>query len=247
MVPPDVIEWIEFTAEGENKESVPTQQLFQIVGRLCALRAAVDRDNNNDIRVVTLANFVDSDLEDWKNNLPPAFSYAIKQSASTEHVFSDTYHVYSSTWVSSVWNVYRCARILTQQVITTWLSRNSLPSPALDESQRRESNFLLANLACDICASAPSILGASNSSICSSRPPRAAAGLSLLWPLYLVATMEQQRAGMCAWIITRLEYIGRVMGIRQAESVANVLKSRKHITAWDKLETARADEAVDEW
>lgn len=169
------------------------------------------------------------------------------QSANTEHVFSGTYHVYNNKWTVGVWNVYRCARILIQQVITAWLSRNFMPTPALHESQRRRSGILLANLAYDICASAPFILGASHSFVYSSLPPRAASGTNLLWPFYLAATMDQQPAGMRDWIITRLEFIGRIMGIKQAESLAKVLKTRKHITVWDKFETARADEVVDDW
>lgn len=69
----------------------------------------------------------------------------------------------------------------------------------------------------------------------------------MLWPFYLVATMDQQFAGSRAWIITQLELIGRSMGIKQAESLANVLKTKREITAWDKFETARADEVFDEW
>ena len=37
------------------------------------------------------------------------------------------------------------------------------------------------------------------------------------------------------------------MGIKQAESLANVLRTKREITAWDKFETARADEVVDDW
>lgn len=247
MVPPDVIEWAEIEAEVETNETRPELQLFLIIGRLCALRATVDRDNNNDIGVIALANFIDSDLEDWENSLPPAFSYSIIESANSEHVFSDTYHVYKNTWTVGVWNFYRCARILTQHVIMASLSRNSMPNLALDESQRRQSEALLTNLAYDICASAPFILGTSNSSVYSSPPPRAAAGASLLWPFYVVATMEQGFTGMRAWIITRLALVGRIMGIKQAESLANVLRTKREITAWDKFETARADEVVDDW
>lgn len=247
IVPPDIIELAEIAAEGENNETVPEQQLFQIIGRLCTLRATLDRASNSDIGVVTLANLVDSDLEEWKNSLPPAFSYTIRQSADTEHVFSGTYHCYYSTWATSVWNVYRCARILTQAVVSDWLSRNSMLNPALDESLRSKSELLFANLAYDICASAPFILGTSDSAGSSSQPPRAAAGASLLWPLYLAATMEQQYTGMRAWVITRLEFIGRNIGIKQAESLANVLRTKKEITAWDRFETARTDEVIDDW
>ena len=59
--------------------------------------------------------------------------------------------------------------------------------------------------------------------------------------------MDRQDSGMRAWIITQLEFIGRVTGIKQAESLANVLKVKLEITAWDKFETARADELVDDW
>lgn len=244
MVPVDVIELAEIAAEIEGM--VPERQLFTIVGRLCALRATVG-PNSSDIAIVTLANFIDSDLEDWKNSLPPLFSYSVKQSANTEYVFSDTYHVYNGTWATGVWNLYRSARILNQQVITTWLSRNSMADPALDESQRCRSEGLLASLAYDVCASAPFILGTSHSSMYSSPPMRARAAISLVWPFYLVATMEQRFTGMRAWIITRLELIGRLMGIKQAESVATVLKTKVEITAWDRIETARADEVFNDW
>lgn len=225
-----------------DEETRRWQQLFFITARLCALRAVVDQ-SRTDPGVVELANLIDSDLEDWKNNLPPVFSYSEIQSVKSESVFSDTYHVYSNMLIAAIWNIYRCARILTQQEITCWFGRSSMLSPALDELQRRQSEILLANLAYDICASGPFILGASQSS----QPPRAAAGTALLWPFYLVATMDQQLAGMSAWIITRLEMIGQTMGIKQAESLAYVLRAKKEITAWDKFETARADEVFDDW
>ena len=122
-----------------------------------------------------------------------------------------------------------------------------MPNPALDESQRRQSKILLANLAYDICATAPFMLGSLDSSPNSPWPPRAAAGTALLWPFYLVATMNQQFPAMRAWIITRLALIGQNMGIKQAESLANVLKTKREITAWDRIETARADEVLDDW
>ena len=247
MIPPDIIKWAEIEHEDDTTETRIAHQLIVIIGRLCALRATYRDKNNNDVSVVALANLIDSDLEDWENSLPPTYSYSIVESANTEYVFSNTYHVYKSTWTASLRNFYRCARILNQEVITGWLSRNSMPNPSIDESQRRHSKVLLTNLAYDICASAPFILGASEYSVCSSRPPRAGAGAPLLWVLYLVATMDQELPGVRSWIITRLAFIGRMMGIKQAESLANVLKIKREITAWDKFETARTDEVVDDW
>ena len=247
MIPPDIIKWAEIEHEDETGETRIAQQLIVIIGRLCTLRATYRDRDNNDSRVVALANSVDSDLEDWENSLPPTYSYSIVESANSEYVFSNTYHVYKSMWIVSIRNFCRCARILTQQVITRWLSRNSMPNPSTDESQRRHSKALLTNLVYDICASAPFILGSSKCSVSSSRPPRAGAGASLLWVLYLVATMDQELAGVRTWVITRLALIGRMMGIKQAESLANVLKIKREITSWDRYETARTDEVVDDW
>ena len=247
MVPPDFIDWAEIAAEAETEEKRPEHHLFVIIGRLCALRATVDRFHNKNIRVITLANLIDSDLENWKSCLPPDFMYSISWSTNTEWVFSGTYHVYNNAWAVGVLNLYRCARILTQQVITGWLSRNTMPNAALMESQRRQSKDLSAKLAHEICASVPFIVGASESSIYPLRRQSAATATGLLWPLYLAATMDLQNTGMRAWIITRLEIIGLTMGVKQAESLAYVLRTRREITAWDKFETIQADEVLDDW
>lgn len=143
--------------------------------------------------------------------------------------------------------MYRSARILTQQVIIGWLSRNSMPNPVVEGSQRRQSEVSTVRLAYEICASVPFILGASHNSIYSTRALNATRGVNLLWPLYLSATMTHQVAGMRTWIITRLELIGRVMGIKQAQSLAEVLRTQQEITAWDKFERVRADEVLDDW
>ncbi len=222
-------------------------QLFPIIGRLCALRAIVEKSLKNDIKVITLANLVDSDLEEWKNGLSPAFSYSTIESSNTEAVFSNIYLVYNNTWTAALWNLYRCARILTQQLIMGWLNRNFMLNPVLHASQRSQSEALLVDLAHDICASVPFILGASHSAVYSSRPPRATDGTPLIWPLYVAATMDQNIPGMRAWVITRLEMIGRTMGIKQAESLASILRIKREITAWDKFETVRAGEVLDDW
>ena len=59
--------------------------------------------------------------------------------------------------------------------------------------------------------------------------------------------MDQELAGVRTWVITRLALIGKIMGIKQAETLANVLKTKREITAWDNFETARHDEVVGEW
>ena len=247
MVPPDFIDWAEIAAASESEDKEPEHQLFVIIGRLCALRATVDKSHSNSTQVITLANLIDSDLEDWRSRLPPDFLYSTLWSTNTEYVFSGTYHVYNNTWAVGVLNLYRSARILTQEVIMDWLSRNTMSNAALMESQERHAKYLFEKLAHEICASVPFIVGASESSIHSLRRQSAATATGLLWPLYVAGVMDLQITGMRAWVITQLELIGLTMGIKQAESLAHVLRTKAGITAWDKFETIQADEVLDEW
>ena len=90
-------------------------------------------------------------------------------------------------------------------------------------------------------------MGASESPIYMSQRQSAATATGLLWPLYLAATMDLENTGMRAWIITRLELIGSTMGVKQAESLAYVLRTRREITAWDRFEAIQADEVLDDW
>ena len=246
MVPPYLSDWAEITAESSNEEEEGEHHLFLIIARLCALRATAGESHNNS-SVITLANQIDSDLQDWKDRLSPDFMYSISWSSNTEYVFSGTYHVYNNTWALGVLNLYRCARILTHEVITRWLSRNALPNTAFKESQRRHSHGVLEKLAHEICASVPFLLGASESSINSTQGQSVATAAGLLWPLYTTAIMDLQVPGMRAWIIPRLEYIGQIMGVKLAESLAHVLRTKKEITSWDKYETIQAEEVLDDW
>ena len=77
--------------------------------------------------------------------------------------------------------------------------------------------------------------------------PKAAASVAMLWPLYVAATMEGSKPSTRAWVITRLERLGHLIGIQQAVSLADVLKTKEEVTAWDRFESTRVDEEILEW
>ena len=134
---------------------------------------------------------------------------------------------------------------MTHEVILKWLAFN--PDYEHTTLQQRESEITLARLKADICASAPFILGDVQSATGDTFLPRAAGGVALIWPLYLVATMDTSRGSTRDWVITRLEKIGHLMGIQQAVSLAYVLRTKNEITAWDRFESTRIDEEIQDW
>ncbi len=218
--------------------------MFPILTRLCALRGIKESDTYNNPAVLTIANAIDADLVEWMDAIPPWLKYITKTSDDTENVLSGFYHVYPNIWIVGGYNLYRCARILTHELIVRWLDR----SFAHDPQQLQASEAILARLNAEICATVPCIFGQidRNGPPNASYSPRAATGTWVLWPLYLAATMDSVTPTTRAWVIAQLDRLGRMMGLQQATTLAAVLRTQKEITAWDRFGT-RIDEEVNEW
>lgn len=242
-IPPQIVEWADLAAQYDGGLAAKREnQLFQIIARLCTLRTIHEPNGEvHDPIVVTLAKEIDSELAEFVHGFPEWLRYTTRQCSISESVLSDYYHVYPNTWIVSAYNLYRVARILANELIMNWYSRN----PTWDNVhiERRRSETLLARLNVDICASVPFALGEIDGVFL----PRASAGIALVWPLYLAATMDGGLESTRAWVITRLDKLGHEMGIQQAVSLANVLKTKRHITAWDRFESTRPDEELSDW
>lgn len=247
MVPPEIIQWSEYATELETDPGrVRESAMFPILTRLCALRAIRRSDTYNDPAILTIAKAIDADLVEWVDGLPPWLRYTTKTSDDTENVLSGFYHVYPNIWVIGGYNLYRCARILTHELIVQWLDRSFTHDP----QQLQASEAILATLSAEICATVPCIFGQIDTNGPGPRDtsysPRAATGTWVLWPLYLVATMDSVTPKTRAWVITQLDKLGRIMGFQQATTLAAVLRTQKELTAWDKY-GSRIDEEVNEW
>ncbi|KAL2050410.1 hypothetical protein ABVK25_009382 [Lepraria finkii] len=246
VIPPEVIEWSEYALQLETDIGSRRElAIFPIITRLCTLRCVIAKDTNNDPAVLTIARGIDADLVEWADRFPTWLRYTTELSNDIENVLSGYYHVYPNVWVVGGWNLYRCARILTHEVIERWLSRNL----TYDMAQLRQSEAVLSKLNADICASVPCVFGqvdVNGLQTGYSYSPRAATGTWILWPLYLAATMDTATPTTRAWVINQLDKVGRTMGIQQAISLAAVLRAQKEITAWDRFGSG-VDEQVDKW
>ena len=248
-MPQDIIRWSEAALESQPIDAIlPEQELFPIIVRLCELRANGERFGypNKNPATIDEAHAIDAEFVRWMDNLPLDYAYMKRSSRPLDQNHSDTYHVYRSVWIVSIWNTYRCARILLIHVILNWNYHYAVPCLEIGSSEYHNYHNILDELASDICDSIPFILYSDHD------VPRAAVGASLIWPLYLVATMDIASVYQRSWVISCMEKIGHIMGIRQAASVANVLRYKKEITAWDKQAFGEfankiEDEDNDDW
>lgn len=218
-----VLEWWSGSEKCEHE-----QNLFKIIASLCTLRKDEKEQKKDTSIILSLAASIDTNLADWVNDLSWEYSYMTRTNGRAEDLFGGYYYVYKSARKAAIWNTYRCARILVNEIILNSLAH------ALDTESCRAAQALINQLSSDICASVLFHLWGDNSIQHSSYTPRAAAGYSLLWPLYVVGVFGQPNP-MRSWAIAQLDKIGGLMGIQQATSLANLLRMDKEIKVWDRM------------
>lgn len=218
-----VLEW----CSGSEK-CLHEQILFEIIASLCVLRKDEKDQKKDTSTILSLATSIDANLADWVNDLPLEYSYMTRTNGRAEDLFCGYYYVYKTARKAVIWNTYRCARILVNEIILSSLAQ------VRDTEQCRTAQALINQLSSDICASVLFHLWGDYSIQDSSNTPKAAAGYVLIWPLYIVGQFGQPNP-MRSWVIAQLDKIGGLMGIQQATSLADLLRMDKEIKVWDRM------------
>jgi hypothetical protein len=206
-------------------------KLGLLITEHAALRASMkhSQDYENVTSIVASLSVLDLDYVEWTHNLPPEFASTevlVGDDSHSNEVYGNHYLRYSSIWIAGVWNNYRCARTLTNELLRNLasylLQSGNTPD---DEEQPSYENILntaietLHTLSNDVFASVPFFLSTAKQDI-----PRALAGNLILWPLYLASQTSTASDEMRRWAANRLEYIAEGMGVQQAVSMVHGLK-----------------------
>ena len=179
---------------------------------------------------------IDAALTKWARYLPSQYHYdRVVVGERSESVFSEYYHVYKSILAATLWNNYRCIRILVNQTLVDEYDYLSLQVSAKVASSRESQTpyairtlapkYQVEWLARDICASVPSFLGYKKEFIHHDLYLRAIVGNLLIWPLYNAGITSSVSNEMRMWLVGRLEKIADVMGIEQCIIFAGMLRS----------------------
>jgi hypothetical protein len=182
---------------------------------------------------------IDKKLDNWKSSLPPSWDYReYPVKIPNGEVLESITLEYGDIWTCSIWGKWRCIRIYVHEMIVDCITRCGQSSLTLDptsdtESRLRESCRMIQILASEIAASIPFMVGYKNGE---KLPPGsnvpAMGGMLCLWPLFVIGGMDSASDAIRAWSIHRLLSIGADMGIYQALSLADVLRTRQEIAYW---------------
>jgi hypothetical protein len=256
-VPSIIREWSQAALEYETPEETISTYLCQIAVKYCDLRSSMSSfwDYSNSEYLITRLLALEAEYTDLLGRCPIPFLYTtVTLEEPSDEVFGDYYHVYSSIWSASVWNWYRCVRILVNEILIDQMSHvlqhpeeypSSWDKVSLYQNQIVTSNATLTQLSRDICASVPFFLGYSvkSSDRASRPPPKAVSGSLLLWPLYIAACTFLVSDELLGWVAGRLRMIADVMGIRQAVPLAHTLRLKQDLLEW-KSEAADEESSV---
>lgn len=224
----------------------------------CDLRATMSsfHDYSNAENIITAALAIDSKLVECAFTYAPEcmFYKTVTLRQRSDGIFSDHYHIYDSVWAASLWNHYRCVRILINEIVCVQVThlKNIHPelfvleprNPIFSDSQLETSTTTIIQLSHDICASVPFMLGYKEGGEVTLGSAKAVTGNLLLWPLYIAACTPMVSDMMCHWVAGRLRVISDVMGIKQAAPLSHILTKRKDLLAWE-LEDIKKGPAPD--
>jgi len=170
-------------------------------------------------------------LAKWHDDLPAGFlPSTVSAGTGSSDILSEHYDVYEDIWTAGVMNSYRTNSILVHEALITQLEflrdhySHDLNEILELEDQISYSRSTILSLIGAVCASVPNLL----------QTNFAAAGVGLLWTLYVSAQISPQTAPLDdatrIWIIERLEKIGAEMGVRQATTLATLLHGDIEVT-----------------
>ncbi|RMY39881.1 hypothetical protein D0866_01637 [Hortaea werneckii] len=166
------------------------------------------------------------------------------------HVWNGMVHAYAQSPAPGVWNTHRVIRILvtrSQELLCRRL-KHTFTNAEQDE-QAAYFRRVRRQMTDEICAGVPPMLGHAGPKALNSSCPLTSA-YSSIWPLFFAGTCALERIGpecweaslssssesttsaqrtsaasaQAGWVLGRLEYISRVMGLRWAEGIAAVLR-----------------------
>lgn len=218
-----------------SEENIQAESLSELMTEVCDLVADV-RGNGipNLVKVVQRAEDIDARIHAWSLNLSSRWGYTTHSysASSRSRLYHNTcggsYHLYPGIWACNIWSYYRTGRILLNLLLRDRLG------PLVDNeaewtSAYDEAKANITKLSIDILLSVPYSMSLqfSSTEVVGSNllPGGYLGGYSILWPLYVAASVSAPGSSHRDWAIGCLEYIGHRMGIGQALLMARVVSS----------------------
>lgn len=226
----------------------PSDDLSNICFQFAVLRSDMLHKRIPDSAATERAAKIEADMIQWSIDTmtkSPGWRYQAIEVRDSPHVWNGVVHALSSSIVASVWNLYRSIRIMltrTQELLCRRMGLGGV------EEERQTAYFrnVRRQMTDDICAGIATQLGHAAPAYNSQCVIVTAYGS--IWPIFFATTCALERIGFqvwnqllrgrkrtiaptgsaayaqAAWLLSRLEYISKELGIKWADGVAATLR-----------------------
>jgi len=235
-IPNTVVRWSNKVCSYMTGHDSISHNLSDILARLCSIKEDIHTRRRAPVSALLK---IHEDLQNWVTTIPAIYIYTTVVVETCPEVLSGYYHMYHKPWIAALWNNYRCATILVHDLIIYTLS--TLNPPSLNDKQDILDRLVISQSIMDrhcleICASVPYYLNFQNCrGTCPDSPDsmsRVADCQSLIWPVYVAASMDSSSDMMRGWAMVQLIRLGRMIGTQHTNVLASLLKSRGEISKW---------------
>lgn len=235
----------------------PSWSFRLILFRSANFRAAIKSGILSDPDVIIVAaKGLDHDFVAWSRTLPSSWqfeTYIVEQVDPTT-VYEGYYHLYHAQGIAQNMNAWRMARLQLNEIIWEQVFRQEV-SPLDSEDSATlilQVGSNITGLCSEICATVPQYVelpaklpmslgtrqpsrsNTHNAPLPMAKSSRAgfthsARGYGIIWPLMVVANCVIPHSPRRAWVVNRLQYIGRQMKNPQARLALEILEWKEDI------------------
>ena len=250
LKPPDFLWDLQPELEAQSEDAwyvKPQDDLTLVCINFAVLRSKIRSYEIDDATAAHQASELERDFIQWEMDTLASselWRYHEIEVPDSEHVWDGRVHSFTGHPGPTPWNTYRAMRIMLSRT-QEMLCRRFQFSEAEREEQMQYFRKARRQLTDDICASVPVALG--HASPAYSSPCVLITAYGSIWPLFFACTCALERVGPGAWsilnngsnqpgrstsavaaqakwIIGRLEYISKNVGLKWADGVVATLR-----------------------
>ncbi|TDZ49653.1 hypothetical protein C8034_v006235 [Colletotrichum sidae] len=162
-MPPDFYDWVSYGSQLQMPFDRPSTDLAVVIARFIEMSSFIHRHVISDgkpktVHIIQQLVDLDHNLAEWEAGLKGQWEYRVVRAdhLPAKAVFDGEYHKYHDVWTARIWNYYRWARILVNQVLLGLANQNPISSLSLISAASRDTMLeTIKALARNILVSAP--------------------------------------------------------------------------------------------
>ncbi|KAK4031917.1 hypothetical protein C8A01DRAFT_20939 [Parachaetomium inaequale] len=241
VLPETFFDWLSIIDKTVSEPDRPSAELLKVMARFVQLSAPVRSQPLIDghpktADVIREALEINRDLESWEKRQDGIWAVVeehVDKFFPHEAVFDGCYHIYDNTYIARVWNHYRWAHTMVNQLLLESVTKYPVSSaPLVSTDQQRHSLACIRHLARDTLVSVPThyrhpTLGPAHWDHFDKTKRGAVIGIAgiptLLFEIKVAGCAPGVPERCRAWALNMLETAYRDTGMFQAKALAGFL------------------------